>query len=58
MSIKPFMQNASSTLEGLIEELHAWAGIDKDLLLYHMSDRKDEGFGKMTVEVIKMLKDL
>jgi hypothetical protein len=29
-------------MEGLIDEIHAWTGIDKELLLYHLADYKDE----------------
>ncbi len=51
-------KNSSSPLEGLIKELEEWAGIDRDLLLYHLSDSKDDGFNSLAMKIVKILKDL
>ena len=56
--MQPFYKTASSPLEGLVQEFKAWAKIDQDLLLYHLSDSKDEGFNVLSMKLIKVLKDL
>jgi len=56
--MQPFYKTASSPLEGLVQEFKAWANIDQDLLLYHLSDYKDEGFNVLSMKIIKVLKDL
>ena len=35
---KPIFKQSINTMEGLINEMHAWLGLDKDFLLYHLGD--------------------
>jgi hypothetical protein len=42
----------------LISELNAWAGLDKDQLLYFLADNVNDGFNVLTMKVVKALKDL
>ena len=42
MPIKPVLKSAANEKEGLIEEVHLWTGINKDLLRYHLAEEKDE----------------
>ncbi len=44
-------------VDDLIEELHAWVGIDKDFLLYHLSDSKNESFSVISMKLTKLLKE-
>ena len=38
--------------------MNAWAGIEKDLLLYHLSDSKDDNFNVLAMKLVKVLKDI
>ena len=58
MDIKPFFKSASTPLEGLVKEINAWADIDKDLLIYHLGDYKDDTFNVLAMKVVKVLKEI
>ncbi len=53
--MKPLFKDAPSPFLGLIDELSAYAGIDRDFLLYHLSDLKDEPLNVITLKVNKLL---
>ncbi len=44
-------------MEGLVEEIHAWTGIDKDFLLYHLIARKDEKINVLGMVLSKILRE-
>jgi hypothetical protein len=53
--MKPLFKEASSPFLGLIDELSAYAGLDRDFLLYHLSDLKDEPLNTISAKVNKLL---
>jgi Skp family chaperone for outer membrane proteins len=57
LTIKPLFKEAKSPFFGLIDELSAYGGIDRDFLLYHFSDLKDEPFNVIATKITKLLKD-
>jgi hypothetical protein len=56
-AIKPIFKQSSNTMEGLINEMHAWLGLDKDFLLYHLGELKDEPFSVLAMKLVRVLKD-
>jgi hypothetical protein len=57
LTIKPLFKDAPSSFQGLIDELSAYAGLDKDFLLYHFSDLKDEPLNVITSKITKLLNE-
>ena len=57
LKIKPLFRQAATEMEGFINELHAWLGLDKDFLLYHLSDFKNEPLNVLSMKIIKVLKE-
>lgn len=57
LTIKPLFKNAASPFLGLIDELSAYAGVDREFLLYHFSDLKDEPFNVIASKINKLLSD-
>jgi hypothetical protein len=55
LTMKPLFKEASSPFLGLIDELSAYAGLDRDFLLYHLSDLKDEPLNTIAAKVNKLL---
>ena len=58
MPIKSLYRGAATPFAGLIKELGAWAGVDEDILLFHLANSKDEGFNVLSMKAVKVLKDL
>lgn len=40
-----------------MNELSAWANVDKDLIYYHLGDMKNERFNVLAMRIVKILKD-
>ena len=55
--MKPLFKDAASPFLGLIDELSAYAGLDRDFLLYHLSDLKDEPFNTIASKINKLLSE-
>jgi hypothetical protein len=58
LKVKPLYKDSSSAFLGLIEELSINAGFDKDFLLYHFSDLKDEPFNVISKKIAEFLDNL
>lgn len=56
-AIKPIFKQSSNTIEGMINEMHAWLGLDKDFLLYHLGELKDEPFSVLAMKLVRVLKE-
>ena len=56
-AIKPMFKQSSNTMEGMINELHSWLGLDKDFLLYHLGELKDEPFSVIAMKLVRVLKE-
>lgn len=39
--MKPKINSAPTLVEGLILELEQWAGLDREMLIYHLADSQD-----------------
>ena len=52
------MRNAPNTMQGLIDELSMWAGIDKDYLMSCLVDNSHKEFNNLAVVAIKAVQSL
>lgn len=58
IKIKPVLKQAKSQMEGLVEEVHAWTGIDKNFLLSQLLDKKDEQMNSLGMYLTNILREL